>query len=133
MENRRGRSRMKRGQWQVERERLHVAERAPASEFREAESMAEAIPKLMAKLGLEESHWVGVLSEEWVSIVGETVGCHTRPGRIDGRHLIVFVDSSTWLGELARYGRKEMLSNLQNRFGLERIRSLSLKIDPDVQ
>lgn len=123
---------MKRGQWQVERERLHVADYKPQTPFKEPDSIEDIIPRLMTRLGLANPHWVSVLNDEWETIVGKAVGSHTRPGRISGKCLIVFVDSSSWLSELSRYGKKEMLTNLQSRFGSGRIKSLSLKLDPDV-
>lgn len=88
------------------------------------------IPGLMRKIGLESPHWVEKLEGAWPDIVGVAVAKHTRPGRMENAKLTVFVDSSVWLSELSRYGRREILAKLQERFGARRIRNLSLQLDP---
>ncbi len=94
-------------------------------------AMGDALPGVMKRLGLDTEHWVETLTKEWRQVVGSAVGSHTRPGRIDGSRLTVFVDSSVWLNELKRYGAKQMLQNLQSRFGASRIRNIRLQVDPD--
>jgi predicted nucleic acid-binding Zn ribbon protein len=123
--------RMTRGQWAVHRERAQIDERRQPPRPSGDDTLEETLPKLMKKLGLDSKHWVETLSEEWSSIVGEAVSKHTRPGRIDGARLTVFVDSSAWLSELKRFGKKEMQQNLQKRFGIKRIREIRLQLDPD--
>jgi len=85
----------------------------------DAINIAGFLAQAMKKLGLEGDHWLDVLQAEWTKIVGEGVAKHTCPGRFDKKKLTVFVDSSTWLNELSRYGQKEMLANIQKRFGKE--------------
>jgi len=118
------------GRWRVNRERLHLPDARPPKRGGPARIDA-VIPNLMRKLGLHEQHWLSVLDQEWSTIVGDAVAKHTRPGRFVRHRLIVFVDSSVWLNELARYGRSQVLAKLQERFGKERIRDLSLQLDPD--
>ena len=85
----------------------------------------------MKNIGLDSQHWVDTLSQEWSDIVGKAVGLHTRPGRVEGQQLTVFVDSSVWLNELKRYGAKQMLKNLQDKLGAARIRNVRLQLDPE--
>ena len=73
--------------------------------------------------------WTADLTGEWPTLVG-TVAAHARPGRLVNGELIVYVDSSVWLSELQRYGEKEMLENLQRRFGRELVRRIRLQLDP---
>jgi len=87
----------------------------------------------MKKIGLENHHWLLVLEEKWVTLVGAEVAKHTRPGRFERGNLVIFVDSSVWLSELSRYGRSKILSNLQEHFGLDRMKSVTLQLDPDGQ
>lgn len=79
---------------------------------------------------MAEQHWSAVLARDWLEVVGPAVARHTRPGRMLAGRLVVYVDNSVWLSELARVHRRRMLSNLQARFG-KRIRSLALQLDPD--
>jgi predicted nucleic acid-binding Zn ribbon protein len=85
----------------------------------------------LKQLGLEKDVWLHTLENEWVKLVGNTIAKHARPGRYENGMLIVFVDSSVWLNELKRYGKKEMLSKLQERFGARKMRKLVLSPDPD--
>ena len=96
-----------------------------------ARSIGEVIPAIMKRMGLEEQHWMTELSGEWDKIVGEDVARHTRPGKVQGDALVVFVDNSVWLNELSRYGKVPMLANLKKRFGSGKIDSLRFQLDPD--
>ena len=130
MNPRRERSRVSTGAWSVQRERCSIPDYGPPPEFREASPIGSLIPALMKKLGLESQQWLSALEEEWTDLVGGAVAKHTRPGRFRNGALVVFVDSSTWLSELSRYGRDKMLKNLQARFGVERITGVRLEPDP---
>lgn len=119
------------GRWQVERERHQIERAQPYVPARDACPIGEMMPGLMKKLGLQDQHWLEVLAMEWDGLVGEALAGHTRPGRFQRKNLTVFVDNSVWLNELSRYGRKEMLSKLQQRFGEGKIKSLDLRLDPE--
>ncbi len=123
--------RMTRGQWAVHRERCRLTEYRQGPRNNEGEPVGDGVMSLMKKIGLDEQNWIETLSQEWEQIVGKGVGRHTRPGRISGKQLYVFVDSSVWLNELQRYGKTQMLSNLQSKFGEKRIRNISLQLDPE--
>jgi hypothetical protein len=131
MANEHPNKRMTKGQWQVYRERCRVASWQQPSRKTSGEKLEEGLPGLMQKLGLDSEHWVETLTQEWGAIVGNAVGTHTRPGRVEGTQLTVFVDSSVWLNELKRYGEKQMLKNLQSRLGVGRIRKIRLQLDPE--
>lgn len=131
MKRTKGKNTTNKGRWQVQRERCYLEDRKPPANYHDARSISQVIPELMKKLGIEEQHWFAVLEEEWPNIVGEAVAKHTRPGRFEKRNLVVFVDSSVWLNELLRYGRKKILLNLQKQFGADRIKSVSLQLDPE--
>jgi predicted nucleic acid-binding Zn ribbon protein len=89
-------------------------------------------PRLLKELGLDEEVWEMTLAREWEALVGPQVAAHTRPGPVRYRTLTVFVVHSVWLHELGRFGaRKQLLANLQERFGRHRIRDLRLALDPD--
>ena len=84
----------------------------------------------MKKLGLKGQHVLESLAEAWPDIVGADVAKHTRPGGLQGDALVVYVDNSTWLSELARYGKGKMLSNIQERVGNDSVSSVSFRLDP---
>jgi hypothetical protein len=119
------------GRWQVEKERFHLDSYQPAQGVEDAAGIGDVVAGIMKSLGLEGMHWLNILEEEWTRLVGDAVAKHSRPGRMEKKTLTVFVDNSVWLNELLRYGRKQMLENLQKRFGKEKIGSIRLVLDPD--
>ncbi len=123
--------RMTKGQWAINRERCRLTSYRQEPRDNDGKAVGASVMSLMKKIGLDEQSWVATLSQEWDEIVGKGVGLHTRPGRISGSQLYVFVDSSVWLNELKRYGRNQLLANLQSRFGEKRIRNISFQLDPD--
>jgi len=128
----RRRKRPDRGAWQTHRERCHLTGDEPAAaKGEEPLPVGDVVSTVMRRLGLGEDLWVRALEQEWVELVGSAVARHARPGRYRSGRLVVFVDSAAWLNELSRYGRREMLRGLQDRFGAERIKSISLEADPD--
>ena len=94
--------------------------------------VSDALSPLLKKLGLQEVMWQRALLDDWPDLVGPQLARHTRPGRLDRKVLYVFVTHSMWLAELQRHGHRDLLANLQARYGKEQIRSVRLQLDPDV-
>jgi predicted nucleic acid-binding Zn ribbon protein len=94
-------------------------------------SVSRIVPAMMKKLGVQQSTAGAALLEEWPRLVGANVAKHTRPGRLDGGVLVVFVDSSVWLSELQRYSLGMMLARVKKRLGADRVRSITLRLDPE--
>ncbi len=124
------RPKFNRGQWQLARERLRISDRAPPPPDRIVRA-GQLIPGIMKSLGLEEQHWLTELADKWPALAGDTLASHTRPGRVAGDRLTVFVDNSAWLNELKRYGKQKHLANVQQEFGAK-IKSLEMRLDPDL-
>ena len=89
------------------------------------------LPGVVKELGIEEEVWQNTLLDAWPELVGEELAARTRPDRLDRGTLVVFVTHSVWLNELSRYGKKQMLQRLQDRFGRRKIRSIRLQLDPE--
>ncbi len=119
-----------RGRWQMERERHHLKREKPLPPETSA-GLGQVIPQVMKGLGLEDRFWEQELLEEWPKLVGPQVARHTRPGRLERKIFHVFVTNSAWLSELSRYGQKQILENLQKRFGADKIKGIKLQLDPD--
>ena len=128
----RRKQRFSRGDWEVQRDRFQLTDPAPAPPDR-CEKVGDLVPTLMKQLGLENRLWEEALISEWPALVGEQVARQTRPGRLDRKILYVFVSHSMWLSELTRYGQKQMLANLQARFGADKIKSIRLQLDPEAR
>jgi predicted nucleic acid-binding Zn ribbon protein len=121
-----------RGRWEVERERYALTRPAPPPPL-SASPLAETIPQVMKQLGLEARFWEQTLVSEWHKLVGPQVAKYARPGRLDRKTLYIFVTHPAWLSELSRYGQKQILENLQRRFGADRIKGVRLQLDPDAR
>jgi len=126
------RKREDKSRWQMERERHHILRERPLQLDQSAriESVVENVVKGM---GLAQRFWEQALITEWESLVGPQVAKHARPGRLERKVLHIFVDHPAWLSELSRYGQKQVLANLHKRFGVERIKSIHLQLDPDAR
>lgn len=121
-----------RGRWELERERHQLPDRDPPYPDR-AYPIAEVVAAVREELGLEQqARWEQELLEEWVKIIGPRFARHVRPGRYRDGTLVLFVSHPVWLSELFRNGTDELLSRLQQRFGADRIRSVRLQLDPDL-
>ena len=131
MQPRRKTRTVSRGRWQLERERCQIEDTEPPVPFHEPTPVAAVISDLIRSLEPERNRWADTLEEDWATMVGPPFAAHTRPGRMEGGRLVVFVDHSAWLSELSRYGRGKILSALQGRFGAERITSVSFALDPE--
>jgi len=120
------------GRWRVQQERaqLHADTRPPPPEH--IESIGSVMPSLMKKIGMAPDYWQERLASEWPATVGAAVARNTRPGRLEGVSLTVYVTNSVWLRELKQVGYKPLLQKLQQQYGADRIRHLKLLLDPDV-
>ncbi len=119
-----------RARWQLERERHHILRERPPQPDRST-GIETVIQSVVKGLGLEKHFWEQALITEWESLVGPQVAKHARPGRLDRKILHIFVDHPAWLSDLSRYGQKQVLANLQKRFGADRIKGVRLQLDPE--
>lgn len=118
------------GWWMAHRERARIPDPSPSAGLQDAEPLGAVLPDIMKKLGLEERHWASILADEWTDCVGAEVARHTRPGRLAGKALVVYVDSSVWLSELVRYSRHKMLERVRERVGGGKVDVLRFELDP---
>ena len=130
--NRKSRTGISRGRWAVERERCHLDSEGPLAPLEEGHAISESLGLLVDKLGLDHRGWAAQCEENWGDIVGAGVAQHTRPGKLLGTKLVVYVDTSVWLSELSRNGQRTMLKRLQDKFGPERVSAITLRLDPGV-
>lgn len=63
----------------------------------------------------------------WNHLIDPTIAAHAQPTGINKGTLFVTVDSSTWLSEIVRYRRREILERLQSSFGKEMVARISFR------
>jgi hypothetical protein len=115
----------------IEQERCRIPLGTPRPLEEECTDMQTGVHSVLAGLGLTELQWTTELVESWPMLVGKQVSRHTRPGRMYGAELIVYVDSSVWMQELSRYGIKGLLAKVQEKYGCTKVKSIRLQLDPD--
>lgn len=121
-----------RGRWMLERERCRLDHWHPPPPDHPATGVEQIVDHIMKSLGLEAQHRLDRLLENWPELAGAAVARHTRPARIDERGtLLVFVDSSPWLAELSRMGKRHLLQNIRKSGILPNLRDLRLQLDPE--
>ncbi len=125
--------RFNRGAWEVQRERCRIeSERPPPPNYGRDLTAAALVPGILKKMGLAERLWEEQLRNEWEQLVGPQVARQARPGRIDRLTLYIYVRHPGWLSELSRYSQKQILENMQKRFGRDKIRNVRIQLDPDL-
>ena len=131
MERKRDKPVYSRGQWAVQRERCRIADpRIPRADP-DPRPLGELLPDVMRRLGLEHVQWSVRLERDWAELAGPAVALHARPGTVRDGILTVFVDSSVWLSELSRFGRRPLLARLQAAYGADDVRDVRFRLDPD--
>jgi len=119
------------GRWQVMRERAQIPDPEPPPLHEKAAHISSVVRQVLKGLRLDGSAWMRSLEEKWRTVVGPEVAKHARPGRWDGRCLVIYVDSSPWLSELARCFKASMLQNIRKVPGGEQVRELAFLLDPE--
>lgn len=119
------------GRWTVQRERAQIEDRFPPPPFFDAASIAQVVPAVLGRLGIEDQQWLTTLAATWKDVVGAPLAQHTRPGRFEGRCLVVFVDNSAWLSELKRYGQDKLLANVRRQAGAGQVQAVQFRLDPE--
>lgn len=97
-------------------------------EAAKARPVAELVPKLMRRLGLEQRLQQSQIYHRWAEIVGEEVARHAQPVGLRQGVLQVRVDHPVWLQELSRYHKALLLQKIQQRFGSRLVREISFRI-----
>ncbi len=119
-----------RQQWEVMRERCRIESPYPPPPDMKIPEIENVVANIMKKFGLNETHWLNTLEEEWSNLVGTAVAAHTRPGKFENFQLTIYVDSAVWIYELKRNGHKIILKNLAKRYGNGKIKRIQFVPEP---
>ena len=94
-----------------------------------SKSMADLIPGVLDKLGLDRRRAEAEIVRVWNHLVDPNITAHAQPTGLNNKGtLFVTVDSNVWLSEIVRYRRKEILDRLQHSFGHELIARISFRV-----
>ncbi len=86
------------------------------------------LPQVMRDLGLDRRRVEAEVAKVWNHLLDPNIVAHAQPTGLVKGTLFVSVDSSSWLNEIVRYRRKEILDRLQHSFGKEFISKISFRV-----
>ncbi len=89
---------------------------------------ADALPAVLSEMRIDRRQSEAEVVKVWNQLIDPTVALHAQPTGLRKGTLFVSVDSSTWLSEIVRYRRKEILDRLQHSFGRELIVKISFRL-----
>lgn len=100
-------------------ERAHCLRALPTSAL---------LPKVLAELRIDRRRSDAEILKVWNQLLDPLIVAHAQPTGLRKGTLFVSVDSSTWLSEIVRYRRKEILDRLQHSFGRDLISRVSFRV-----
>jgi hypothetical protein len=86
------------------------------------------LPKVLKELGIDRRRSDAEILKVWNQLLDPLIVAHAQPTGLHKGTLFVTVDSSTWLSEIVRYRRKEILDRLQHSFGRDLIARVSFRV-----
>jgi hypothetical protein len=90
--------------------------------------VSAALPKVLAEYKIDRRRSDAEIVKVWNQLLDPLIVAHAQPTGLRKGTLFVSVDSNTWLSELVRYRRKEILERLQCSFGRDLIARLSFRV-----
>ena len=119
------------GQWQVARERFHIADFQPPASDAGALPLGALIPDALKGMKLDAHAQVSQVAAAWPGLVGPQLAANTRPAHLENKILLVYVSHPAWIMELRGAMTAEILARLQARFGKNVLQNLRFAIDPE--
>ena len=106
------------------------ADLAPAEIARtfRARSAGDVMPRVLTELRIDRRRAEAEVVKVWNDLIDPNIVAHAQPTGIRKGTLFVTVDSSSWLSEIVRYRRKEILDRLQHAFGRDVIQRISFRV-----
>ncbi len=109
------------------RERFRLPDPAPPHAEPDL-SLRGAITSLFDNLDRQAGSSFHKIYDKWKVIAGENAAAHSRPGRLAGDVLYVYVDSSSWMAEMTRYHADNILHNIQREFGPSTVKKVRFQV-----
>ncbi len=95
---------------------------------RSARSVGDILPSVLTGLRMDRRQAEAEIVKVWNSMIDPNIAAHAQPTGIRKGTLFVTVDSSTWLSEIVRYRRREILERLRHSFGPQMIQRVSYRV-----
>src|SRR5580765_2753011 len=89
---------------------------------------SKVVDRLLTDLRIDTRRAEAEIVKVWNNLIDPNIVKHAQPVGLRKGTLFVTVDSSTWLAEIVRYRRKEILDRLQHSFGRETVARISFRV-----
>ena len=93
-----------------------------------ARRVGDVLPQVTKDLHMDQRRAEAEIVKVWNSMIDPNVVTHAQPAGVRNGTLFVNVDNSTWLSEIVRYRRREILDRLQYSFGRDMIQRISFRV-----
>lgn len=93
-----------------------------------AKSASTVMSGVLQNLRMDSRRAEAEVVKVWNHLIDPAICAHAQPTGLHKGTLFVNVDSSTWLSEIVRYRRKEILDRLHHSFGRELIKRISFRL-----
>ena len=103
---------------------------APLEKARTAgtRTAGNVLPRVLTDLRIDKRRAEAEVVKVWNNLIDPNLAAHAQPTGIHKGTLFVTVDHSTWLDEIVRYRRREILERLQHSFGKDLIVRISFRV-----
>jgi predicted nucleic acid-binding Zn ribbon protein len=91
-------------------------------------SAGTVLPRVLADVRFDRRRSDAEIVKVWNSLLDPDTVAHAQPTGLRNGTLFVTVDSSSWLSEIVRYRRKEILERLQHSFSRDLIARISYRV-----
>jgi predicted nucleic acid-binding Zn ribbon protein len=93
-----------------------------------ARDAGKVVAKVLLDLKMDSRRADIEIVKVWNELLDPNITAHAQPHNLHKGTLFVNVDSSSWLSEIVRYRRKEILDRLQHSFGKNLIQKISFRV-----
>src|SRR5258705_12491796 len=93
-----------------------------------AQRVSAVLPKVLSELRIDHRRAEAEVVKVWNDLLDPNIVAHAQPTGLRNGTLFVTVDSNTWLSEIVRYRRKEILNRLQHSFGRDLVTKISFRV-----
>jgi predicted nucleic acid-binding Zn ribbon protein len=93
-----------------------------------ARPTGQILPGVLSGLRIDKRRAEAEIVKVWNDLLDPNIVAHAQPTGLRNGTLFVTVDSNTWLSEIVRYRRKEILNRLQHSFGRDLVTKISFRV-----
>lgn len=91
-------------------------------------SIADALARVQAELGLPETDALRTLTDAWTTIVGPDVAAHARLDAVRDETLSIAVDSTLWATQL-RYLEADIVERANDLVGSRVVHGIRVRVE----